>query len=337
MIRCTDIGMRYLLVALSAVSLPVTTYAQDQVVAPEIYSAIERKFAVDEALDGRDPSALPTEVLGKIIEDSLVKSALADIGTVTNQGDEYTFITGLSGTAQGMLPYGTYEVTLRPIGDVQMVLASSRIVVAKSQPNELLIGMRNRKGKGVVSYASDTAKNPILERLRGLRDQFARRMAMVLSRVPFLTNLQKYDSRVSGRETSTYVAGAAITTRPMTVKLYRDTNNNGLYDPSEKTVPWANVQVILKKISTEQPLSLQAGNNTVQLDPVPRNTSTAYDLVTETVLSGVSEATLVDSITGSAVASKGNQLYGEDFPIVSGRPYYLTIPQTTSLTLILAK
>lgn len=292
-------------------------------VSPELYSAIAKKQAMDDALKGKDVTKLTPEELQQVVVASLNAGSIPQVGAVTAAGGIYTFTTGLTGTAVSAIPKGAYIVTVPSIPDVAISVPSVFLAASPSQ-NNLLIAMRQ----------TNTTNKPINQLTNLPRRQAGKSIEWFKTMINKLFG--KLSNQPSDSPSTITGAGETGTQVPATVQLFGDTNGNGVMDPTEKPVPWANVKITMRKISKEESMNLLSGTNSIRFETVPFNMSHAYDVVSGVVLSGAADATLIHEVAGvpTSVTYKGNLFYGEDFPIVAGEPYSLNIPQAVTLTLI---
>lgn len=268
-----------------------------QAIAPELYTAIERRLAAEQALKGKDLTKLTPQELQKVINESLAAGVVPQVGNLEEKDGAYIFSTGLSGTALAQIPKGEYMVSLAPLAGIS-INAPPTFLAKSAVKNELVIGMR---------------ANTFFARLVSFISRFIKKPAAFISSVP-----------------------SASSKVPVQIRLFQDSNGNGQIDLGEKNVAWANVKITLRKISTEQALSLKQGINTVRFSKLPKNIETAYQLLNETIFAGGREATVIAMTSGvpqSANLKDGN-FYGEDFALTVDTDYVVKLANSASLTLI---
>lgn len=110
-----------------------------------------------------------------------------------------------------------------------------------------------------------------------------------------------------------------------TITFY-DQNSNGKWDSSEHAVPWAGVQVELKKVNQEKLVNFNSGWNLFTLTAVPSKPLTASDLIQEIAKQG-GYATTVSTLENDSWKSfvvRGDKNYsGENFTIEPGKAYFV--------------
>lgn len=110
------------------------------------------------------------------------------------------------------------------------------------------------------------------------------------------------------------------------VVTYYDQNGNGKWDKDEKTVPWAGVQVELKKVNQEKIVSLLNGWNLITLTALPAKPTTAATLLEEIAKQGgyaVTVSTLDNGAWKSYVVRGDKTFSGDDFPLEVGKGYFV--------------
>lgn len=335
----------FLLLLCSFGTLPMISivYAQKQdAVDPGIYSAVQRKLTVDELLQGRDLETLSEEELDNIYTASLEAGSIPAIGRMKSQaGNSYVFETGLAGLSQGSVPKGLYRISIKPIDDIAFILSGKTFLPRSPLQNELAIGMREEKGKGEIIDVSDTLSRKIdaislqknsrivLNRISGLFEYV---------KTSIINAITKFTQKGKNAPTQypNPLSQSSDQMLPVTIKLFTDTNSNGTIDPKEALVPWANVQITLTKISQEKELTLKSGDNALRFDQVPANAKTAYELLSEVLSSGVSEATVSGTQKKmQLVASvKNTSFVGDNFPIKPRTSYNIIVPKEVTIILI---
>ncbi|MDO8452881.1 MAG: hypothetical protein Q7S79_03965 [bacterium] len=129
------------------------------------------------------------------------------------------------------------------------------------------------------------------------------------------------------RDSSTAVyAQDSNNSNKATVVTYHDENGNGKWDKNEAPVPWAGVDVELKKINQKNLVRLNNGWNLVSLTAVPSSPMTASTLIKEIAKQGgyaTTISTLVDGVWKSYVVRGDNDFSGEDFAIEPGKAYFV--------------
>lgn len=233
--------------------LVAPVFAQ-KAVDPTLYSAIKQRIAVDDFLQGRDPTTLTQEEIQAMLTQAVVTSRIQQVGDIVATGSAATATTGLTGMAIGKLPKGLYEVSMNPVADIALTVPKEFLVHSEAD-NTLTIGMQEKKGKGSVTYGPEkirpsprlgfSSKNPIQQAISNFQATIINFVARI---VPSLRSPQQQLARTSPAQE---VAGVSATTLPVRVQLYRDSNGNGKFDQGEKSIPWAQVRVALKKISKE--------------------------------------------------------------------------------------
>ena len=319
---------------------PIFAQKQDAV-DPSIYSAVQRKLKVDELLQGRDPATLSEEELDKVYTASLDAGTIPDIGAMKNQtGKSYVFETGLSGFSQGSIPKGLYKISIKSIDDIVFILPTFTFLPRSSLQNDLAIGMREEKGKGKIIDLSDTLsrKIDVLSLQKNSRIVVQRVSSLFVSiNKSIIKIVTKFTQK--GKNAPILYPNPLLQTIdqtiPVTIKLFTDANRNGKVDPNEATVLWAGVQITLTKISQEKELSLQSGDNVVRFERVPANTRTAYELLSEVLSSGVSEATISGTVKREnlVVSVKDTKFKGDNFSLRPKAMYTVAVPKSLELLL----
>lgn len=113
-------------------------------------------------------------------------------------------------------------------------------------------------------------------------------------------------------------------TGKVTVVVFADKNNNGKFDKNEKILPWAGLTVELKKVSQEQVISLNEGDNAFTLPVLPGTPLTASLLLREITLQdgdAISVSTLENGAWKTYVAEGAKAYSFEDFPILPEKLY----------------
>lgn len=183
-------------------------------VAPELYSAVQKRLFLENTLSASDPAKLSLEDLQSIILQSFTEGQMPSVGIMTKMGASYVATTGLSGRSAGMIPKGRYTIEMAPISNITMQLPASVII---SQPiNEIFIGMGYSTQKDLI--------NGLINMLKAWFGKI-------------------FQPKIPAIPTDSVVPVGVI------VELYHDVNNNGKKDADEKLVPWANLKVTLKNTS----------------------------------------------------------------------------------------
>ncbi len=296
-----------------------------QLIDPRLYATIQKNAAVEEMLKGRDPTVLTTEELNRIFEQTASLTTLPLIGNVFSQGDEYTFFTGLSGVAMGLVRKGEYDVSLDQVSGVEVTLPGRKVITRASDTNELLIAFRHVGGKGSVVVAGETQTGSLnwFDRIKIWLTSSGNRL---FARLPF--GKQEANPLIADA-----VAGAFVSTMRYTVKLYNDENGNNQLDAEEKLVPWGNVPVKFRKISHEEVRVLGIGDNNVSITPVPKNFTTTHGLLNELILEGVRNASVTGPGLPTAVKVFEETIIGEDSTLIPGE-YTFIVDVPVTLTLV---
>ena len=292
-----------------------------EAVSPQLYKSLEEQKLLQDALKGRDPSEVPQGEMQQILDAVKTSSTVSYSGGVTTDGSKYVFMTGLSGSARGMVPLGEYEVRLSPIKDIVIRLPQKQVLIDGVTNKGLMVGIHRDIGEGRIVYSDPGKKVSFISyQLTKLQN--------------FITQL--FTSILPKQSPKTAVAGTTSATVPLTVTLFQDANDNGIKDVAENPVQWANVPVILTKISAEETKSLDTGENIVIFSILPKNIKSAHDLILGAVTNGASYAELTAKVAGrnKVVSAEGLNVYGENFPLEKNHEYKVTVSSPVTLTLI---
>ena len=208
--------------------LPVhSVYAADlQSVTPLLYSVVQQQAALDKAFGSTNIKNLTPQQLLQGILAAQVAGTLPAIGGIATDGAKFKITTGISGTAVGKIPAGTYAVTTQSLAGVTIVLLSRNVTIYPSGANVIDIEMKLKSGGGAVSYRSDVWTWNYMKTM--LADAWKVSIDWLFSKSQKTTF------------PSTNLGDAVVV-----VRLYQDSNNNGALDAKEQLVSWANVAVEL--------------------------------------------------------------------------------------------
>lgn len=296
-------------------------------VSPELYNIVQQKVFIDQTLGATDPATLTEDQFSGLIMESVLSGTVPQIGSIIRTADgKITAVTGSSGTARGRIPKAVYEVLVDPIEGITASTGRYSIT-GLATTSTIAIGLQNTaKDFGILSKILNRANT-----MNMAAKVFQRTKNFILS-LPFLKNTQQTSiSALPEDEKKQKV--------PVSIRLFKDVNGNGLEDAGEKPVAWANVRITLKIISTEQELLLKKGTNTVQFKTLPENTKSAFELIREVQAGNVREISLETS--GNTTPMKAlfteGKLYGENFPLKAKTSYTLTVSDAASILLLLTK
>lgn len=110
------------------------------------------------------------------------------------------------------------------------------------------------------------------------------------------------------------------------VVVFRDDNKNGVWDKNEKILPWAGVQLSLKKQLQQEVITLIPGWNLVTLTTIPVKKVTASELL-NTIISQGGKADIVSTLIGdewkSYVVRENNTYSNDNFLIEPSKAYFV--------------
>lgn len=280
----------------------VSAVQAQEVIDPRVYTEIKKNLELEKLLEGRDPRTLSPEELHKLLVQTASATSIPALGSITGQDGIYVVSSGQSGEALGMIPQGEYEVFTRPIQNVAIIMPRT-ILVASRTGVELSVSMTE------PSFLSK-----LYQKLVYL--------------MPFF---QKKNTSV------TQPVSAQSRPGEIRLKLFQDTNKNGIREQGEKTVPWANVKVGLRKISHEEQVSLQAGENQLLIPAAAKNIQSAQELMTHILTDDrpPQSIRILDPMRfPQSIAYQNGVIYGTDFHLERGNTYFVTIPQEATVTFI---
>ena len=210
------------------VLVPVRTVlaADLQSVTPLLYSVVQQQAALDKAFGSTDIKNLTPQQLLQGILAAQVAGTLPAIGGIATDGAQFKVTTGISGTAVGKIPAGTYAVTTQSLTGVAIILPSRNVTLYPSGANVIDIAMKLKSGGGAVSYRSDAWTWNHVKTM--LTDAWNVSIDWLLS-----------------KSQKTMFPSTNLGDAVVVMRLYQDTNNNGVFDAKEQLVPWANVAVEL--------------------------------------------------------------------------------------------
>lgn len=130
-----------LILTASVFPYPVSAATRPKPIPAEFYSVIRKNLFMDEVLQSTDPATLSIEQVENAVAGAIAAGTVPQIGISQGEKGVYTFTTGLSGAAIGIIPVGRYAVSIDSIDGVAAT-APKYITVTRSGKNELEIPMR---------------------------------------------------------------------------------------------------------------------------------------------------------------------------------------------------
>ncbi|OGY09617.1 MAG: hypothetical protein A2782_02485 [Candidatus Blackburnbacteria bacterium RIFCSPHIGHO2_01_FULL_43_15b] len=146
--------------------------------------------------------------------------------------------------------------------------------------------------------------------------------------VPIGINYDKGANNQARNKTSFLKIAAYATEndQPIKVTTYYDQNRNGKWDDNEHAIPWAGVQVELRKVNQEKFINLSAGWNLITLTAVPSIPLTASSLLAQIAKQGGYATSVANLENGEwqTYVQRGDKAYsGQDFPLLPGKAYFV--------------
>jgi len=273
---------------------PVLAVETPSAVTPELYTVVMQKMVADQILAGTDPATLSQDQIQAIATAVAQRATIPRIGNITGTKGQYTVTTGITGIARGVLPVGRYKITLTPLKDFSFVLASDEVTIDKYNATYIGIGIREEKGKRWFgNFISWIQTKLFPKKLR--------------ARTP---------TPITDLDTNTLI-----------LQLFNDTNGNGVPDSGEKPVEWANLQVTLTKVSTEELISLVKGTQPIQLKALPLNMHSVMDLLSALYVVTSGDVTISFQQNGviHSVATRQGKSFGTDAPLDIGISYQVQV------------
>lgn len=131
------------------------------------------------------------------------------------------------------------------------------------------------------------------------------------------------------------ITSAAGNETKVNIATYYDENNNGKWDSKEHAVPWAGVEIDLKKVKREKTISLLIGWNLVTLTALPEKPLTAATMLEEIASQGgygVTVSTLDNGAWKSYVVRGDKTFSDDDFTIEPGKAYFVKALKRSTLS-----
>jgi hypothetical protein len=220
---------------------------------------------------------------------------------------EYSLSTGLSGNVAGNVLIGVYEIGVSEIKDVDIILAE-KIAIKSSTGNRLFIGLK--KGSGRV-----------------IRKEYKPQQCWI-SFSPFCKE------KTGGEEIITRSKLEPLEADDLIVQLYHDRNGNGFWDQGEEPVKWAGVKIDLNLVGTRKKLKLDSGISKLVFDQDPANIEDAFDLFfsLEKAGGGPGWIKVLDGYQ-QVYAIDTSGIYGQPFRIEANRNYQIKLDKAIELSI----
>ncbi len=200
-----------------------------QSVSSLLYSIAKEQTSASQSITASNAANLTPQQLVNIVFKAQTAGMVESIGTIALSANGYKGMSGITGTAVGQLPAGTYTISTQPVAGVTMTLPTRTMALSASSVNTIDIAMKLKSGSGRVEYRSEAFS------LKNIPSAIVRLWNSFVVWV-----LDKPSKPILPGNTEQTV---------VVIRLYQDTNNNGTYDNGEKLVPWANVPVIFTRVS----------------------------------------------------------------------------------------
>ncbi|HUD19836.1 MAG TPA: hypothetical protein VMR81_05310 [Patescibacteria group bacterium] len=200
-----------------------------QSVSPLLYSIAQEEASANQSITASNAANLTPQQLIDIVFKAQTAGMVESIGTITLSGTGYKGMTGITGTAIGQVPAGTYTIASQPVAGVTMTLPSRTMALSAMSINTVDIAMKLTSGGGRVAYRSAAFS------WKSFQSTVTHVWTSIVAWV-----MNKPTSPIMPGNTSQAV---------VVIRLYQDANNNGKYDDTEKLVPWANVPIMFTRVS----------------------------------------------------------------------------------------
>ena len=298
---CQKIGI---IIYLTALVFAPYVHAQE-VLDPGVYATIKKNLLLEKLLEGRDPKTLSPNQLHDLLMQTASVTSIPVIGDITGQDGVYVASTGQTGEARGVVPWGVYEVLVNPIDKIRVTVPKTILVSSRTG---VTVGVAMQEEKKTSLFKNITQKL-----------------------TSFLSFLHKENPL------PTQPVSEPLFTGELDVKLFKDENNNKIFDAGEKVVPWANVKIGLRKISHEDTVAFVAGENSFLVPQDGQNLKTTADIILQ--LSSREQVATDIRITDPenptfAVAYKNGELFGTHFPLKPGQTYLIQVTAPVSFIVI---
>jgi len=231
-------------------------HAASTTLSPELYSLIQKKLFFDAALEGTDPATLTPEQLQILYGAGSVAGEIPTIGSIILTSDGFTAISGQGGQARGAILKGTYDCTMDAIDGTSITLPFHPITITDAAYT-IPIAFTQKEGTGTVI-------RPRKDRL-----PFSTQLLTFFQTIPQTINQAFTSLKTLGQTKQTTVTKPSqgfsdITVASeasnsgeedidprisiVTMTLFQDSNENGIYEAYESLVPWANVRLTCKTL-----------------------------------------------------------------------------------------
>jgi hypothetical protein len=292
-------------------SSPIAAADLPQAVTPELYTVLLQQMYAEKLLQGTDPATLSVDQIQAVASAVAQAATIPQIGNITGSQGQYVVSTGLTGIARGVVPVGRYRISVQPLDNFTILLATDEITIDKNAAMYLGIGIQEKKGKGTI-HIVQSSKNAAPSSPNPFWTLVSRIQAWLFKTKP--TTLSPVVTPVTVLDTNTII-----------LQLFADANGNGVPDSGEKSVEWANLQVTLTKVSKEQIVELKQGNATVTFDQTPSNMKTVTDLAGSAYVATGGDVTIQFQQDGGVqtMAIKNGTPYGIDTTIIPGVQYQI--------------
>lgn len=313
-----------------------------------IHPFIYKKVAMIEELGQmfeENPSLTPDEALAVIDKYQEIAPKLETDGNLAK------ITTGQAGFAQYQLPTGLYQLNVdSPIEKLDVIQPAANVSLRASTGIDIEIGLREGRGRILTAeQPQEIASGSFFDRLRHLLPQLAEGVRAedqqqgasiedILGQKTFGELLQEASTLEKPEEATaegtpqetpvpllTPQARESQTQGAVTLSLYHDANANGQKDEDEENLPWAGVTITLEKKTEAVTYELREGWNLVAFPIVPESFTTAAELVTDVARQGGYITSVARWVDGrwEAYIQRGDQPYGQDFPLEPGVGYML--------------
>lgn len=308
-----------------AFSIIKPIYAQETGKSIPVNSSLYKKMAIIEALDQKiqnDPDLTLDETLLIISKYETLEPQME------REGDIIKITTGEGGYAQYSLPAAYYKFEVDPVEGYTVTKPAAGINLGTAENALVEIGVR--EGKSQVTTATKIQKESgfgrLIQNLRSLLPSFFP--------TAFAESSEASQGAILGQKTFGELLEEVQTLTPenqdktqgtITLSLYHDSNGNGIKEKGEENLSWAGLTITLIKETQEATYTLLEGWNFVSFPLVPQSFSTASELITQAARQDAYITTVArwNNSQWEEYIQRGDQAFGQDFPIEPGVAYML--------------